>query len=134
MHRYRLPFVVLLCMFTGQVPRLFATNSPPLVEIVQPLTNTVFLAPAQVVINVSASDTNGQITLIEFFEGTNKLAETTLAPYTFTWSLVPTGSYTLTAVATDNEGATNTSLPVPIRVDLKPTASILSPTNDANFL
>ena len=136
MHRYRLQFVVLLCLFTSQVLRLFATNSPPLVEIVQPLTNTIFLAPAEVVIHVaaSASDTNGQITLVEFFEGTNKLAETTIAPYTFTWSLVPTGSYTLTAVATDNEGATNISLPVPIRVDLKPTASILSPTNDANFL
>ena len=38
------------------------------------------------------------------------------APYSFTWSGVAAGTYTLTAKATDNGGATATSSPVTVTV------------------
>jgi len=37
-------------------------------------------------------------------------------PYTYHWENVPVGTYTITAVATDNWGAHTTSAPVTIRV------------------
>jgi hypothetical protein len=46
------------------------------------------------------------------------LGEDTSAPYTFTWSLPEVGSHTLTAVATDDSGATTTSPAVVIDVIL----------------
>ena len=67
-------------------------------------------------ISASASDTGGTITLVEFFEGTTKLGQDTTAPYSFSWTNVGVGSYTLTARATDNGGATTTSAGVDITV------------------
>src|SRR6185503_12766658 len=69
-----------------------------------------------IVLAATVSDTDGLITKVEFFQGTTKIGETTAAPFTFQWSSVPAGRYTLTAKATDNSGAITTSAPVNIRV------------------
>jgi hypothetical protein len=53
-----------------------------------------------------------------------------------TWSNVPAGSYTLTAIATDNSGATTTSAVRSITVtapNQAPTVSLSSPANGATF-
>jgi hypothetical protein len=60
-------------------------------------------------ITASASDSDGSVTKVEFFEGTTKLGEDLTAPYTFIWNNVPEGSYSLNAVATDNENGVSTS-------------------------
>ena len=65
----------------------------------------------------TASDPDGTVSKVEFFNGATKLGEDTTAPYSFTWNSVTAGNYTLTARATDNQGATTTS-----------TASASSPT------
>src|SRR5205814_631305 len=46
-------------------------------------------------------------------DGVN-LAQTSTAPYSFVWTNPPIGPHTLTARATDNQGATTTSAAVPI--------------------
>ena len=46
---------------------------------------------------------------VEFFNGAAKLGEDTTAPYSFTWSGVAAGTYTLTARATDDLGGATTS-------------------------
>jgi chitinase len=46
---------------------------------------------------------------VEFFSGSTRLATVSAAPYTFTWSNVAAGSYTITAVAYDSAGASATS-------------------------
>jgi RHS repeat-associated protein len=59
---------------------------------------------------------------VEFFHGgTNLIATVTGAPYSAVWNAVPQGSYTLTAVATDNQNATTTSAPVSISVGVPAT-------------
>ena len=40
---------------------------------------------------------------MEFFNGTTLLGMVLEAPYSFTWSNVPAGSYSLTAMATDSK-------------------------------
>jgi hypothetical protein len=84
----------------------------------------------------TASDSDGTVTKVEFFNGTTKLGESTSAPYTFSWSGVGAGSYTLTARATDDAGGVTTSAPVSITVtsaNAPPTVSITSPANGAVF-
>jgi len=75
---------------------------------------------------------------VEFFNGATKLGEDTTAPYNLTWSGVAAGSYTLTAKATDNGGASTTSAPAAITVgaataNQPPTTSITAPTDGSVF-
>ena len=41
-----------------------------------------------VTIEVDASDSDGTVSKVEFFEGENKLGEATTSPYRFTWTSV----------------------------------------------
>jgi chitinase len=91
-------------------------NTPPTVNITSPANNATFTSPATVSITASASDANGTVTKVEFYNGATKLGEATASPYTYTWSNVTTGTYTLTAKATDNGGAVTTSAAVTIVV------------------
>ena len=59
---------------------------------------------------------DGTIAQVEFLNGTNSIATVTQAPYTTNWANVTQGSYSLTAKATDNLGATTTSAAVPVAV------------------
>lgn len=96
-----------------------APNVPPVVILTSPMEGASFTAPATIVLTAEATDTNGTVTKVEFFNGPTKLGEDLVAPYEFSWSGVAVGSYTLTAVVTDNAGASTTSLPrvVTVAVD-----------------
>ena len=112
-------------------------NSLPAVTLTQPADGATFSAPATVNLSATASDTDGTVTKIEFFNGTTKLGEDTTAPYSFTWSSVPAGNYTLTARATDDVGGTATSAASRITVvsntNTPPAVSITSPVDGAIF-
>jgi hypothetical protein len=112
-----------------------SSNSSPSVTLTQPTDGATFAAPATVNLAATASDPDGTVTKVEFFNGSTKLAEDTTAPYSFTWSGVPAGSYTLTARATDDLGATTTTAASTITVaaNSAPTVAITSPTDGAVF-
>ena len=93
-----------------------APNQPPTISISSPVNYKVFRAPATIVITAEAFDSDGSITKVEFFNGSNKLGEATTAPYSVSWNNVPKGRYTVTAVATDNRLSTIVSYPVTIIV------------------
>ena len=111
-------------------------NAAPSAALTQPANGATFTAPAAVSLAATASDSDGTVTKVEFFNGSAKLGEDTTAPYTYDWTGVAPGSYTLTARATDNLGATTTSAARTITVNtsnLLPSASITSPANGATF-
>lgn len=101
-------------------------NVPPAVSLTAPINNAVFPAPASITFSAAATDSDGTIAKIEFFNGTTKLGETSTAPYQFVWSNVANGTYTLTATATDNAGASTTSGAVTVIVNSRPTAASFS--------
>ena len=106
---------------TLQAATLVGTNSvlpnnPPAVAITSPTNGASFYAPAAISIMANASDSDGMVKMVEFFQGSTKLGERTNSPYTFVWSNVVSGAYSLTARATDNLGATATSASVDIAV------------------
>ncbi|MBO9636524.1 MAG: discoidin domain-containing protein, partial [Chitinophagaceae bacterium] len=70
------------------------------------------------------------MTLVEFFNGTTKLGEDNTAPYSFTWSNVPAGNYSLTAKATDDSSATTTSAAVNITVGAAPPCDPVTASGD----
>ncbi|MFN2511841.1 MAG: FG-GAP-like repeat-containing protein [Pyrinomonadaceae bacterium] len=95
-------------------------DPPPVVGITSPTNGAVFTAPVNITINADASDGDGTVIKVEFFAGDAKLGEDTTAPYSFAWNGVAGGNYSLTAVATDNTGASTTSNPVNITVNQPP--------------
>jgi hypothetical protein len=85
------------------------TNAPPKITLTAPASGSTYVAPATLTLTASASDADGTITRVEFFRNTSSMCIVPAAPFTCTWSGVPSGAYTLTAVATDNGGAKSTS-------------------------
>lgn len=80
-------------------------------------TITSFVSPAAISLAATASISSGTITKVEFFSGTKLLGAATASPYTYSWANVAAGTYSVTAVATDNSGKTATSEAVIIKVN-----------------
>jgi hypothetical protein len=57
---------------------------------------------------------------VEIYAGATKIAEITSLPWTYTWEYVKAGTYSLVAIATDNQNASNSSTPVEVVVDPNP--------------
>ena len=106
---------------------------PPVVALTNPANGAVFIAGTNISLGATASDADGTVKQVQFFQGTTSLGTDTNAPYQTNWNNVVAGNYTLTAVATDNNGITSTSPPVNIIVEAPPVVSIASPANNANF-
>jgi len=94
-------------------------NRFPSISITAPSNDTNFEPGNDITINVEADDSDGSVTMVEFFEGNNKLGEDASAPYSFTWSGAQEGDYTLSAKVTDNEGGSRTSLGIDITVGVQ---------------
>jgi thermitase len=92
-------------------------NIPPSVQITSPGNGATFNEGDDVVISANASDPDGFVTQVEFFQGTTLLDIVTVLPYDIMWGGVPAGSYSLTAVATDDRSATTTSNAISITVN-----------------
>ena len=104
-----------------------ASNQAPWVSFTSPSSGAIFRAPATIVLNASAGDTGGYITRVDFYRGSTLIASDTSSPYTFSWTNVPAGSYSLTAVARDNAGASATSPARTVTVTTSTASSHSSP-------
>ena len=114
-----------------------SANIAPTAKLTSPTTGSNFTAPAILNLTTDASDADGTITKVEFFNGATKLGEDITAPYSFTWTDVSPGSYTITAKATDNGGLSTTSqnanITVAVNVNLAPTLNLTSPSSGSSF-
>jgi len=93
-------------------------NALPTVSITAPTAGATFGAPANITVTATAADADGTIAKVDFYQGAILLGTATASPYTIQWTNVATGSYSLTAVATDNLGGTTTSTAVAITVNV----------------
>ena len=107
----------------------------PSVTLASPANNSVYSGPATISMSANATDHDGLINKVAFYNGTSLLHIEYKTPYTFSWQNVPVGSYVLTAKATDNSGNVTTSSKVSVSVidDIAPTVKITSPIVDASF-
>ncbi|HUX30713.1 MAG TPA: Ig-like domain-containing protein, partial [Thiobacillus sp.] len=131
------------------------------VSITAPANNTVALAPASFTLTAIAGNPQGApIQSVAFYANdgtTNTLLGTIAAPtgpgsitlpaqaaakapigtaanttYTWNWSSVPMGVYSVTAVVTDKSGGTATSTPVIVVADVPPTVGITRPADHSS--
>jgi len=109
------------------VPAAPPGNQPPVVALAASTTTTT--APGQVTLTANASDPDGTVASVSFYQSGVRLITLTVAPFVYTAPLTSAGTYTFTAQAADNLGATATSSPVSVQANggappPPPTASV----------
>lgn len=105
--------------------------SAPAISLSSPANNAIIPLGTAINMIASASDSDGSVTRVEFFDGASKLGEVTSAPFTYVWNGAPAGSHTLTLKATDDSTLTTTSSPVTISV--APPAPVVTTGTAANI-
>ena len=79
-------------------------NVPPVAKLtVSP--SSVPTVPAIVTLSVDATDSDGEVTRVEFYQGATKIGETVVAPHTMNFPITIAGNYAFRAVAYDNANA-----------------------------
>lgn len=128
------------------------SNLPPVAQVISPTNGAVFHSPVDLTLLAKATDADGSVSNVEFFQDGIDLGAgqpVVLDPpgengfvglvYRLQWSKVPPGDYAITAVATDDDGASTPSDPVRISVlpppppNQPPVVRITSPPNGAVF-
>ena len=114
----------------------FPANQPPTVSLTSPADNSTVTKGDTVNISADAADTDGSVIRVEFYAGNTLLVYDVVPPYSFDWTTTAAGTFVITALAYDNDGAATTSQSVTVNVvpspnNVPPTVGITSPSNNA---
>lgn len=115
-----------------------SANNPPTVSLTSPANGAQFDQGTDITISAAASDNDGVVAKVEFLVDGIKIGESTGPSFDMVWSGAAPGSHALTAVATDEDGATRTSAAVNISVNAlstnqPPAVSLTQPSDGASF-
>ena len=102
-----------------------AGNLPPTVTLAAPTTGTTGVA---VTLTATAADSDGSVAKVEFFDAATLLGEDTSSPYSLVWTPASSGAHSLTARATDSNGAATTSAAVSVAISPPAGADMTAPT------
>ncbi len=138
---FTLEKMILSCPSWNILPCEGNGNTPPSVSITSPANGTAFLTGSNITISVNASDTDGSVSKVEFFNGNTKLGEDNNSPYEYTITNAAAGTYTIRAIATDNDDASSeasttltvSNASVSTCLYNTPTAAALTSFNDVSF-
>lgn len=98
----------------------------PTVTLTSPGNGAVYMAPGTVNLAASVSANGHTITKVQFYNGATLLGQDTTAPYTYTWSNVGAGSYSLSAKVTYDSGSTASSAATSVNISGASGSSILT--------
>jgi hypothetical protein len=93
------------------------TKESPIVSITSPLNGSSFALNSLINVTADASDTDGDVKLVEFYAGSTKIGEDNTAPFQVSWIPSVAGSFELHAVATDDDGLTTSSPNIGITIN-----------------
>ncbi|HZQ75409.1 MAG TPA: Ig-like domain-containing protein [Burkholderiales bacterium] len=115
-----------------------ATNAAPTVSLTAPADGSRYLNPPSVTISANASgpELNDIIQKVDFYLNGNLANSVTQAPFSYSASGLTVGTYTLTAIATDSQGAQTTSVQRTFTVsdtNTPPTVSLITPTDNTRW-
>ena len=86
-----------------------APNSPPTISIDSPASGKVFAAPANVTIQTTPADSDGSVTNVQFLLGSTVLTNLNAGPFSMTVSNLTAADYVISAIVSDDQGATATN-------------------------
>lgn len=95
--------------WTPPVGIRLTVTAPPVLDILSPIDGTMLPGPTNLPVRVSATDTDGNINLLEVYADGLLLGRIVGDTFDQTWSIVSPGIHFLTVIATDNLGVTTSS-------------------------
>ena len=101
---------------TNDAQMTVRVNLPPAVSIIQPPTASESEAGEPVLIEAAATDPDGQVIGVTLLDGNQALVEFATPPYRFTWTNAAAGTHLVSAMATDDSGASSFSSNVLVSV------------------
>ncbi|MBQ4852674.1 Ig-like domain-containing protein [Pseudoalteromonas sp. MMG012] len=112
-------------------------NQAPEVTLLSPANGSTLPINDSAVFSAQATDPDGTITQVEFFVSGLSAGIDTQAPFQVIWQ-TQAGQYQVTAVATDNVGASTTSTAATLTVsdgmpNVSPTIELTAPLNNAQY-
>jgi endoglucanase Acf2 len=108
-------------------------NLEPYVSITAPANNSSYYESKSIVLGANAIDLDGSISLVEFFDGANKIGEATAAPFTLTWATGSIDNHSITAKATDDAGASTISAAITVVITSAPSCEGGPVNNDYKY-
>ena len=106
-----------------------SANVPPTVTLSAPSAATV---GAPVTLNATATDIDGAVAKVEFYDGATLIGTDTTAPYSLTWTFSSAGTHSVTAKATDDKAAATTSVAISVSVssaaNVPPSVTLSAPS------
>jgi hypothetical protein len=103
----------------------FTGNQAPVVTLTTPVAGATSAAPGTFNLSATASDTDGNVTQVEFLRDGSVVGAAFSSPYTFQDTNVPAGLHTYAARATDNGNAITTTTAVTVSVLTNPAKAAL---------
>lgn len=104
--------------YAEQMLQLIEVNEGiPSITITEPSESLNLDSPANITITASATDADGNIVNVQFYVDSTHIGESSTAPYSMTWENVEAGIYSISAVATDNDGNIAISESISVRVN-----------------
>lgn len=126
-------------IFVSGTDPLVAENSSPSITITSPGNNGTFSAGSSITFKVNAEDNDGSVTKVEYYaNGYIRFGTKTQAPFTYTVTSVPAGTFDISVVAYDDKGAKTESKPIRVNIkedntNIAPTIALTSPANNSVF-
>jgi hypothetical protein len=84
-------------------------NIMPKVAVTSPTEGQTFTAPANITFTATASDADDDFVVVDFWNGGTRIGQDVSSPYSYTWTNVPAGTYTIEARAWDRNSSVGTS-------------------------
>jgi len=104
------------------------TNKPPIINIASPFNQTTTIMPyTDYFITANANDSDGTVAKVEYFNNSTLIGGDTAYPHSLQFQGIPNGIYNITAVATDNLGATTNSSPILLTVGIIQPQNYIAP-------
>ncbi|MFA5976323.1 MAG: T9SS type A sorting domain-containing protein [Elusimicrobiota bacterium] len=95
---------------SGTAQVTVSLNSPPTIQLISPAVGATYTAPATVLWQVRVTSGTAALSRVQLLNGSTVLTtfnNPSSGLLNYTWSSVPTGSYSLSAVVTDTQSLTN---------------------------
>lgn len=99
-------------------------NSAPTISLITPTSGQSYSLGTGVLLAASAGDSDGTLANVKFFANGILLGTVSSLPYTYSWVPQSTGTFQITAMATDNLGNVTTTSQVAVTVTSSGSASV----------
>jgi len=114
-----------------------AAVAPPTVTLTAPANGATFTAPASIAMSATATAGTGRsVDHVDFLNGSTVIGTATASPYSFNWTGVAAGTYSIAARVTDSTAVTGTSAISTVVVSappVPPTVTLTGPASGATF-